>query len=446
MWKFLSVVFTGIILCSSTPRSATASHTDFLRDAACQYREAAVRFGNAVIRERGYGVYERRIGYDLLRTSSRMQVYSRHPNFRDRLRDCWWDLGDVHERIELVLFAHPGCPEAARLMQCYRELNCAFAELEQALASIGCYHRHYDSTRQIWYGSGPNRYTSGVRAPTFLEILLGAVVTNLDSGRDDHDWNRHHAVGTARRHSETSHHFEANRNSVVRRTSPVIVDRQRDDHALPQNQRGVSTKGHHSLPEKKGVKHDVVVDRSKQSDSHRHQDEQKEIRSIVEANQNAISGFKQRDSRSPAIAKPDVKATANRSAASPSTGSRSAVNRSIPPRAPSSPTRSAGKVEGDRQSSSPLSSSFRSSRGSQQPKVSKGLGTLSKGRPSIRSQVVPAKPSPSRPLASSGASSKSKGSGVTEKRAVERSIGGGSMGRLSRMMDQVSKPGGKEKD
>jgi hypothetical protein len=122
------------------------------------------------------------------------------------------------------------------------------------------------------------------------------------------------------------------------------------------------------------------------------------------------------------------------------------VNRSIPPRAPSSPIRSAGKVEGDRQSSSPLSSSFRSSRGSQQPKVSKGLGTLSKGRPSIRSQVVPAKPSPSRPLASSGASSKSKGSGVTEKRAVERSIGGGSMGRLSRMMDQVSKPGGKEKD
>lgn len=137
-------------------------------------------FGKAVINERRLDVYQRRVGYDLLRLSARMQVCCRNPSLLSRLRDCWWDLEDLHRRIELVIFNQPRCAVAASLMPCYQNLLCAYFDLESALSLVDCYHRHgevhlYNS--RVIPLEAPNRFYQ----PNLIESLLGAVVSSIDA-------------------------------------------------------------------------------------------------------------------------------------------------------------------------------------------------------------------------------------------------------------------------
>ena len=41
--------------------------------------------------------------------------FTRTPGLSDRLRDCWWDLEDLHREIECVIFDRPVCPVTVEL-------------------------------------------------------------------------------------------------------------------------------------------------------------------------------------------------------------------------------------------------------------------------------------------------------------------------------------------
>lgn len=214
----MSKIIFAILLSSLslTTTKILASHATELRDASSAYRDAASHFGREVIGHRHLGAYEKRVGYDLLRLSSRMQLYCRTPSLGSRLRDCWWDLEDLHRRIEVVIFAQPDCPVAMDLTPCYRELMCAFYDLETALSNVGCYHRHGEihlHHSRVIPLNGPNRY----ERPTLMESVLGAVMSGLESsqrrsvyGHRDHVFGHEHVTGQRARHgndwSRSLHH------------------------------------------------------------------------------------------------------------------------------------------------------------------------------------------------------------------------------------------------
>ena len=259
MSKIVLVFFLSCLSMGGT--LAHASHGTDLRSTAERYRDAASHFGREVIGSREFGVYERRLGYDLLRLSSRMHLYSRTPGLSGRLRDCWWELEDLHQRIEVVLFADPRCPVAVRLLNCYQGLVCAYYDLETALATVGCYHRHgqiHLNHSRVVPILGPNRYYQ----PTLMDVVLGAVVTGLDASRNErhvrsHDREHDHDVRSGvsnRNHSVPSrhdahlehrdHHLDRNRPEPSRTKSNQVSNSDRKGghsminrhHALPGSQ------------------------------------------------------------------------------------------------------------------------------------------------------------------------------------------------------------------
>lgn len=191
---------------------AHASHGIDLRASAERYRDAASHFGRELIGTRAFGVYEKRLGYDLLRLSSRMHLYSRTPGLSGRLRDCWWELEDLHQRIESILFADPTCPTALGLLDCYRELVCAYYDLETALATVGCYHRHghiHLNHSRVVPMLGPNRY----HQPTLMDVVIGALVNGIDSSRSGHHVQRHDHQSLSHSGSSSRHLGEVLRGS-----------------------------------------------------------------------------------------------------------------------------------------------------------------------------------------------------------------------------------------
>lgn len=237
MSKIVLVFFVSCLSVGGT--LAHASHGTDLRASAERYRDAASHFGREVIGTREFGVYEKRLGYDLLRLSSRMQLYSRTPGLSGRLRDCWWELEDLHQRIESILFADPTCPMALRLLDCYRELVCAYYDLETALATVGCYHRHgqiHLNHSHVVPMLGPNRY----HQPTLMDVVIGAVVNGLDSSRSGYHVQRHdhqsfsrsggpsRALGVAPRDDDhrdhQEHQWNRSRAEPAKTPSKPIVD------------------------------------------------------------------------------------------------------------------------------------------------------------------------------------------------------------------------------
>ncbi len=206
MSKIVFVFFFGFLSVGSL--SASASHDHDLRLAASRYRSAALRFGKSVVNDRQLGVYEKRVGHDLLRLSSRLQVCSRTPNLVSRLRDCWWELEDVHHRIEVVILGRVDCSTATEFYHCYHQLMCAYYDLETALASLGCYHRHgevhlYSSRINPIYSSRMNSVRSVAGAdrfcrPTLMEMVLGVVAAGIESSRDAPGHDRHRDDGHRR--------------------------------------------------------------------------------------------------------------------------------------------------------------------------------------------------------------------------------------------------------
>lgn len=180
----MSKIIFAILLSTAflNASKAVASHQTEIREASSSYRDAALLFGRAVINDRNLDVYQKRVGHDLLRLSARMQVYCRTPSLVNRLQDCWWDLEDLHRRIELTLFNRSFCHLTVSLRPCYESLLCAYYDLETSLAHIGCYHRH----GEIHLYRSPaitKAFPSRFNQPTLVESVLGAVISGIEASR-----------------------------------------------------------------------------------------------------------------------------------------------------------------------------------------------------------------------------------------------------------------------
>ena len=229
----LKIVFAILITCCGLrAQSVFADHSSDLRSASSRYRDASIRFGKAVTTERTFGTREKRLGFDLLRLSSRMQIYSRTPGLSDRLRDCWWDLEDLHREIECVIFDRPVCPVTVELFPCYQRLVCAYYDLETALARVNCYHRRgqvhlHPSRGTPMFGS--SRYAQS----NWLDLILGAVASGIDSTRHDHYRNprAYHDSSSLFRHSSGRHGFSIGFQSGRLTLNPPALDGHRPSRA-----------------------------------------------------------------------------------------------------------------------------------------------------------------------------------------------------------------------
>ena len=222
----LKIVFAILISCCGlVTQSVFADHNSDLRGASSLYRDASIRFGKAVTTERTFGSREKRLGFDLLRLSGRMHIYARTPGLSDRLRDCWWDLEDLHREIECVIFDRPVCPVTVELFPCYQRLVCAYYDLETALAQVNCYHRRgqvhlHPSRGTPMFGS--SRYAQS----NWLDLLLGAVASGIDLTRDDHYRNPgvHHDSLSFFRHSSARPGFSIGFQSGRLTLNPLAFD------------------------------------------------------------------------------------------------------------------------------------------------------------------------------------------------------------------------------
>lgn len=131
---------TAILVC--LPHQAEASHRSELAEAASCYRRAAFHFGHEVVAQPHLTAFEKRLAPELVRLSGHLEGLARHPHQLYRLQEAAWELARLHDRVEAVLFGHPGCPVYVALRPCWEEVLCAYRDLRRELLSIGCHQGH----------------------------------------------------------------------------------------------------------------------------------------------------------------------------------------------------------------------------------------------------------------------------------------------------------------
>lgn len=114
------------------------AHANPLRDASSEYKHAVKQFEIAIYR-RGFDRPAKDLIQELEEAAIRMRSASFHPQRLDRLECAWREVQYLHPRVEVGIFGASTigrrCPDI-ELEQCWERVNCAFADLAQAVAYV----------------------------------------------------------------------------------------------------------------------------------------------------------------------------------------------------------------------------------------------------------------------------------------------------------------------
>ncbi|MCR9296287.1 MAG: hypothetical protein NXI32_26550 [bacterium] len=114
------------------------AHANPLRDASSEYKHAVKQFEIAIYR-RGFDRPAKELIQELEEAAIRMRSASFHPQRLDRLECAWREVQYLHPRVEVGIFGASTigrrCPDI-ELEQCWERVNCAFADLAQAVAYV----------------------------------------------------------------------------------------------------------------------------------------------------------------------------------------------------------------------------------------------------------------------------------------------------------------------